>query len=224
MGDLQDAVRHRRPRGRGHGAGKDAGEVPGRKGDKFPSGFGAAAHPDIGAWLTGQIVVHQSNLDLIRRAIRRPIKGDHAFARRAKCAGNHQRKILIHGAGIAPRILNHPRAADADAVFADDRYRQMYGFDVVNPVRAGRVGKGFPVRELVAPKNFPRRRNHFQVEIIDQGNDCGGQSGHVRVSQRDLQRFFRAANQHALFEHRAVGEQDGLVGEMVVARRADQSG
>ena len=100
----------------------------------------------------------------------------------------------------------------------------MDAFDVVDDVAASGVRHRLAVIELVATINHAVRRDHFQIEIIDERRNCRRKTRHVRIGQRDLQRFIRTRHHHPMLVHLTGRQQIGLIDELMPARRTNELG
>ena len=67
-----------------------------------------------------------------------------------------------------------------------DRLSDMHGLYIINCIRQQRIRNGFTVLEAIAQENFVGGRNDFEVEVVDQRDGGGGQTGNVGVGQSDF--------------------------------------
>ncbi len=114
--------------------------------------------------------------------------------------------------------------ADAHQVIARQWLRQVDRLDIIEGVGRGRVRGRITPRELVAAVEGAIRGNDLQVQIIDQRGNGAGEARHVRIGQGDLQRLVGALNQRVMEINLAVGQQDGLVHVLEVARGGAEVG
>ena len=218
---LQTPVGHR---GAGHNrevVGERAERTRGHQRHRFAVRLSGTGHQDSDRRLARQIGIDQFHLDHIRRTVGGAIEEHNTDTRRRQIAGNHERKILVNGRRVHPRVFDDIPRDDSHDVFAGRRRLQMHGLDVVDLVAARRVGHRLAVDKLVAAINASVRRNHFEVEVVDQRRNRAGEPRHVGVSQRDFERLVRTGDHDALLVRLAGRQQIGLIDKLISPRRAD---
>ena len=190
----------------------------------FAGGFGGAFHQDADGVAGGPGGVEDGQLNEARRGIGGAIEQDGPDAGAGEVTGDDEREILVNAGGVEPGILHDMAGADADEVVARQGLAEVDGFDVVKVVGGRRVGDGIASGELVAAVEGAVRADDLEVQIVYQRGDRARESGDVRIGQRDLQRLVGVLDQGVMDINLAVGQQDGLVHVLVIARGGAEVG
>ena len=215
--ELPIAVIHS-ARGCRNRSGKDSGSVEWPEHQRKTIGLSGTLDQHVRSGNPGQIEVEQLHLDPARHGVMGPIQQHDSGLQRRDAPRNDQRKILIDGWSVDPRVLHDVPPFHPQDILAGCRNADVDALDVIQSVTSRRVRNRFPSLKLVPSIDSTVGSNHLQIQIVHQSGNRRRKAGNIRVNQRHTQRLVGISDDDAALIRLPCHQQVRLIDELMPAR------